>query len=213
MRKLLLIAGVAALAIPGLASAQPGCRAEQHDNRVAGTVLGAAGGALLGGAISGRAGGAIVGGVAGGALGNVVGGASTNCVDYPRTGHYDANGVWHQASGYYDADGNWVDTRPPAVDYGYAPNPNDYNADVAYTGARDDINSREIWIDQRIREGDSSGAIAPSDAHADQRRLARIRDDQAEMATDHDGLTADDRDNLSSQLDDLGNDVRGQWRY
>lgn len=213
MRKLLLIAGVAALAIPGLASAQPGCRAEQHDNRVAGTVLGAAGGALLGGAISGGAGGAIVGGVAGGALGNVVGGASTNCVDYPRTGYYDSAGVWHAASGYYDADGNWVDTRPPAVDYGYAPNPYDYNADVAYTGSRDNINDREIWLDQRIREGDASGAISNRDADCDQRKLAAIRDFQSAKAVEHNGLTDGDRANIAGQLDDLGNDVRSQWRY
>ena len=89
MRKLLLIASVAAVAIPGLASAQPGCREQQHDNRVTGTVLGAVGGALLGGAISGHAGGAVIGGVAGGAVGNVAGGASVSCADYH--GYYDAD--------------------------------------------------------------------------------------------------------------------------
>jgi hypothetical protein len=114
MRKLLLIAGVAALAVPGLASAQPGCREQQHDNRVAGTVLGAVGGALLGGAVAGhgsKTAGAVVGGVAGGAVGNAVGGATTSCADYPRTGYYDSSGVWHAGYGYYDANGDWVDTR------------------------------------------------------------------------------------------------------
>jgi hypothetical protein len=213
MRRLLLIAGVAALAVPGLASAQPGCRAEQHDNRVAGTVLGAVGGALLGGAISGHAGGAVVGGVAGGAVGNVVGGASTTCADHPRTGYYDQNGVWRAASGYYDADGNWVDTRPPAVDYGYAPNPGDYGADVAYTGARDDLNAREGWLQSRIAEGDSSGAISRGDADYDMRTLAGIRDYQAAKAAEHDGLTGGDRDNIADKLDDLSGNVRSQWRY
>jgi hypothetical protein len=213
MRKLLLIAGVAALAVPGLASAQPGCRVQQHDNRVAGTVLGAAGGALLGGAISGHAGGAIVGGLAGGAVGNVVGGASTTCADYPRGGYYDQNGVWRQASGYYDADGNWVDTRPPAVDYSYAPNPNEYGADVAYTGARDDVNARETWLQSRIAEGDSSGALSRGDADYDLRKLAGIRDFQSAKAAEHDGLTDGDRDSVADKLDDLGNDLRSQWRY
>ena len=42
MRKLLLIAGIAslavpALAVPSMASAQPGCREQQHDSRVTGT--------------------------------------------------------------------------------------------------------------------------------------------------------------------------------
>ena len=213
MRKLLLIAGVAVLAVPGLASAQTSCREQQHDNRVAGTVLGAVGGALLGGAISGHAGGAVVGGVAGGAVGNVVGGASTNCVDYPRGGHYDQRGVWHEAAGYYDADGNWVDTRPPAVDYSYAPNPNEYGADAAFTGSRDDLNGRENWLQSRIAEGDSSGAISRSDADYDMSKLAGIRDFQSAKAAEHDGLTDGDRDNVSDKLDDLSNDVRSQWRY
>jgi hypothetical protein len=213
MRKLLLIAGVAALVVPGLASAQPGCRAEQHDNRVAGTVLGGVGGALLGGAISGHAGGAVVGGVAGAAVGNVVGGASTSCADYPRGGYYDSRGVWHEAAGYYDADGNWVDTRPPAVDYSVAPSPDDYGADVAYTGRPGDLSARESWLQSRIAEGDSSGAISRSDADYDMRKLAGIRDFQAAKAAEHDGLTGGDRDNIASKLDDLGSDVRSQWRY
>ena len=111
MRKLLLIAGIAAIAVPGLASAQPGCREQQHDNRVTGTVLGAVGGALLGSAVAGhgsKTAGAVIGGVAGGAVGNAVGGASTNC-DY-RTGYYDSGGAWHAANGYYDRYGTWHTT-------------------------------------------------------------------------------------------------------
>ena len=211
MRKLLLIAGVAALAIPGLASAQPGCRVQQHDNRVAGTVLGAVGGALIGGAVSGRASGAVIGGVAGGAVGNVVGGASTNCANY--RGYYDADGAWHEASGYYDADGNWVDTRPPAVDYSVAPSPYDYSADVAFTGSRDDLNGREAWLASRIREGDSSGAISRGDADHDLRTLAGIRDFQSAKAEEHDGLTDGDRDNIAAKLDSLSGDLRAQWGY
>jgi hypothetical protein len=216
MRKLLLIAGIAALAVPGLASAQPGCREQQHDNRVAGTVIGALGGALLGGAIAGhgsKGAGAVIGGVAGGVAGNVVGGASTNCADYPRTGYYDANGVWHEADGYYDANGNWVDTRPPAVDYSAAPNPDNYGADVAFTGRRDDLNGRESWLQSRIDEGNSSGAISRGDADRDFRTLARIRDDQAARSEEHDGLTDEDRDNIASKLDDLSNNLRAQWGY
>lgn len=211
MRKLLLIAGVAALAIPGMASAQTSCREQQHDNRVAGTVLGAAGGALLGGAISGRAGGAVIGALAGGAVGNVAGGASTNCANYH--GYYDANGVWRQADGYYDSDGNWVDTRPPAVDYSVAPSPYDYSADVAYTGRRDDLDARENWLESRIREGDSSGAISSGDADHDLRALDGIRDYQSAKADEHDGLTSYDRDNIASKLDSLSADLRSQWGY
>lgn len=218
MRKLLLIAGVAVLAVPGLALAQPGCRAQQHDNRVAGTVLGAAGGALLGGAISGNATGAVIGGVAGGAIGNVAGGASTDCARY--RGYYDRDGVWHEATGYYDADGNWIDTRPPAVDYGYAtpvyPNvayPDQYGADVAFTGDREDLMGRENWLQNRINEGSSSGAISSYDADRDMRTLAGIRDYQAAKADEHSGLTDYDRDNIASKLDSLSDDVHAQWNY
>jgi hypothetical protein len=214
MRRLLLMASVAALAVPGLASAQPGCREQQHDNRVAGTVLGAVGGALLGGAVAGhgsKGAGAVVGGVTGGVVGNVIGGASTNCD--PRTGYYDTTGVWHSADGYYDADGNWIDTRPPAVDYGYAPNPYDYSADTAYTGRRDDLNGRENWLQARIREGDSSGALRSYDANRDLRTLAGIRDYQTRMSYRNGGLSYDDRDNLASKLDDLQATVRSQWNY
>jgi hypothetical protein len=216
MRRLLLIAGVAALAVPGLASAQTSCREQQHDNRVAGTVIGALGGALIGGAVAGhgsRGTGVVIGGVAGGVTGNVVGGASTNCADYPQTGSYDANGVWHQADGYYDANGNWVDTRPPAVDYSAAPNPQDYGADVAYTGAPGDLNARESWLESRIQEGNSSGAISPGDAAHDFRMLAGIRNDQADKAQAHDGLSDEDRDDLARKLDDLSSNLRSQWDY
>jgi hypothetical protein len=134
-----------------------------------------------------------------------------SCADYH--GYYDADGVWHEASGYYDADGNWVDTRPPAVDYSAAPNPSDYGADVAYTGSRDDVTSRESWLEARIQEGDSSGAISPGDADRDLRTLAGIRDFQAAKADEHDGLTGDDRDNVASKLDSLSADLRAQWSY
>jgi hypothetical protein len=202
MRKLLLIAGVAVLAVPGLALAQPGCREQQHDNRVAGTVAGAVSGAALGGAISGRAAGA------------VVGGASITCADYPQGGFYDSSGVWHAASGHYDADGNWVDDRPPAVDYGPAPpNPIQYGADAAYTGPRDDLSGREDWLQQRISEGASSGAISRSDADDDMRTLTGIRAYQTAKAAEHRGLTGGDRANIVNKLDDLDGNIRGQWTY
>jgi hypothetical protein len=216
MRKLLLIAGLAALAVPGLASAQTSCREQQHDNRVAGTVVGALGGALIGGAVAGhgsQGAGALIGGVAGGVTGNVVGGASASCADYPQTGFYDSNGIWHEPTGYYDANGNWVDARPPAVDSSVAPNPDNYGADVAYVGARGDLNARESWLESRIQEGNSSGAISAADAAHDFRMLAGIRDDQAARAQAHDGLSDEDRDNIGGKLDDLSSNLRAQWGY
>jgi uncharacterized protein YcfJ len=151
MRMLLLVAGVAALAAPGLASAQPGCLAQQHDSRVAGTVVGAGLGATLGSAIVGpgsRGAGVVAGAAVGDAVGNVADGASVTCGGYTQVGDYDADGVWRsgpgyydqdgawrQASGYYDQDGDWVDAPPPPARTSPGPpNAADYGADVAYTG-------------------------------------------------------------------------------
>jgi hypothetical protein len=209
MRKLLLIAGVAALAIPSIASAQPGCREQQHDSRVAGTVVGAGLGALLGSAVAGhgsRGTGAVVGAVGGGVVGNVAGGASVNC-DYSRTadnGYYDDNGVWHAARGYYDSDGNWVDGARPA---------GDYSADVAYVGGSTDLNGREAWLQRRIDNGETSGVITHYDADRDRSRLSSIRDYQIRLYDSHDGLTSYDRSTLNDRLDSLTDTVDSQTRY
>ncbi len=220
MRKLLLIAGVAALAIPSIASAQPGCREAQHNHRVAGTVVGAGLGALIGSAVAGpgsRGAGAVVGAVGGGVVGNVAGGSSVNCDT--RTGYYDGNGVWraysgyyddngswHAASGYYDGDGRWVDGVRPAPSVG------SYGADVAYVGASSDLAGREDWLDRRIAAGENRGALSRFDARGDRSRLTSIRDRQSRLREDHDGLTEDDRSDIGSQLDDLSASVSAQWR-
>jgi hypothetical protein len=86
MRRYLLTAGLLALApallAPDLASAQDRCEQIQNGNRVAGTVLGAIGGAVLGSAVAGhgnKTAGALIGGAAGGYVGNQIGGAQNPC--------------------------------------------------------------------------------------------------------------------------------------
>jgi len=204
MRKLLLIAGVAALAIPSIASAQPGCRAQQHDSRVAGTAVGAGLGALIGSQVAGhgsRGTGAVLGAVGGGALGNVVGGSSVTCAT--ETGYYDDAGRWHASSGHYDADGVWVEGPRPAGDYG---------ADVAYVGRSTDLAGRESWLADRISRGEDVGAITHYDADRDRSRLGSIRDMEGRLRDDHDGLTVDDRADIGARLDDLSASVNAQWR-
>jgi hypothetical protein len=223
MRKLLLIAGLAALVVPSIASAQPGCREQQHDNRVAGTVAGAGLGALIGSAVAGpgsRDTGAVVGAIGGGTVGNIAGGSSVNC-DYLLAGYYDENGVWRAnpgyyddngawqtASGYYDGDGVWVEGVRPLP----PPSADTYGADVAYVGARGDLSGREDWLQQRIEAGEDRGALTRYDADGDRGRLSSIRDLQGRLRDDHDGLSSDDRADLSSRLDDLNASVNAQWR-
>ena len=214
MRKLLLIAGIASLAVPTLAvpsiaSAQPGCREQQHDSRVAGTVVGAGLGALIGSAVAGpgsRGAGAVAGAVGGGVVGNVAGGSSVNCDS--RAGYYDDNGAWHAASGYYDGDGHWVDRARPAD----APSADSYGADVAYVGPSGDLAGREDWLERRIQAGEDRGALTHFDADGDRSRLSSIRDMERRIGDDHDGLSGDDRADIGSRLDDLSASVNAQWR-
>ena len=212
MRKLLLIAGLAALAVPGLASAQPGCLAQPHDNRVAGTVVGAGRGPLIG---------------------DVAAADAAGCGDYTRVGYYDstgvwrsgagsydANGDWRSAAGHYDADGNWVDAAPPpASDRPAPPEAGSYGSDTAYTGPldaapsdtgpADNLTQRENALERRIHQGDNAGAISRDDAEHDFDTLAGIRQFQARRAASQ-GLSPGDRADLLNKLDNLSAIVRSQ---
>jgi len=73
MRRILMISGlIAAIAAPSLAEARTACQQRNHERKVTGTLLGAAGGALVGSAI-GDSKGAIIGGLGGAAVGHEVG--------------------------------------------------------------------------------------------------------------------------------------------
>jgi len=86
MRRTLMIASLAAaVAVPSIASARTYCEQRAHDRRVAGTVLGGVGGALVGGAL-GDTKGAVIGGVGGAVIGNQV--ARTKCYSPPRQASY-----------------------------------------------------------------------------------------------------------------------------
>ena len=93
-----------AATLPGAALAQPydpACVQSNRDNRAAGTVIGAVGGALLGGAIAGRhdrGAGVVVGGVGGAMAGNAIAGSN----DHPCPAGYDYGppsgpGYWNGA--------------------------------------------------------------------------------------------------------------------
>ena len=113
MNKPFLLASLAAIAlIPAMASAESGCRNDDH--RAIGTIVGAGLGALFGNAVSehgGKPGGTIIGGIGGGIAGNLIAGSGQKC-GQNRYGYYDSNGRWvpntRNAEGYYDANGQWV---------------------------------------------------------------------------------------------------------
>ena len=127
MRNMLLVAGLAgALMIPSLAAAQESCERAKHDNKVAGTVIGAIAGGLLGNAVShggGRAGGTAIGAVGGAVVGNQLARNGRPCPDgyVPRQdardeggGYYDRDGDYHayaDSRGWRDRDGRWCAWR------------------------------------------------------------------------------------------------------
>jgi len=119
MRKLLLVAGLAAAAlVPTLAFAQS-CE-QQHDNQVATTLAGAGIGALLGATVAPRrdqGAGAVIGASGGAIVGSQVSRPDRDCTH--AYGYYDHNNQWHaraidraDARGYYDRDGAWVEGAP-----------------------------------------------------------------------------------------------------
>ena len=121
MRRMLMVAGLsAAMAIPSYASARDACQQRAHDRKVAGTVIGGLGGALVGGAIADTKG-AVIGGIGGAVVGNNV--ARVKC-DRGRTAQRTrdversssrgdarsdaARGCSYENRRYYDERGNVV---------------------------------------------------------------------------------------------------------
>jgi hypothetical protein len=98
-----------------------------------------------------------------------------------QVGHYDSYGVWHP----------------------------DYGRDVAYAGAGA-LAAREDAIGRRIDDGQADGLISGSQASYDRDQLGRIRDMQADMVADHDGLTLGDHDRLAAWLDNLDSTIHAQ---
>lgn len=149
MRKLLMIAGLAALACPSLVAAQ-GLHTGPPDAQAA-----------------------------------------------PRLGE----------SGYQDGAGDAVGGPVTAT----APSADTFGADVAFTGLPAEFDGLEAQTEQRIRSGQDRGALTTLDADSDRGRLSTIRDLERQLRSEHDGLSDDDRTNLTSQLDDLNASVNAQW--
>jgi uncharacterized protein YcfJ len=94
MRKTVLTLGlIAALTTPSLAMARSHCEASSHNRKVTGTVLGAAGGALIGGALGHGAAAPLLGAAGGAVVGNQL--ARKKCASYHsyhRHHRYDHRG-------------------------------------------------------------------------------------------------------------------------
>jgi hypothetical protein len=235
MRKHTLLAAIAVAALaPSLAAAQNACEQHKHDQRVAGTVLGAIGGAILGSQVSGhgaRTEGSAIGAVGGAVVGNQLARSHTDCSGY---GYYDGSGVWHanvsgyydnnhhwvnaRADGFYDSDGAWHARGPGRLDEdGYwvaeAPAADSYGANVAYTsgdpwaGAPYGLRERENWLEQRIRHGMETGALSHDDGDRALDRLNHIRSKEAAYRRPDGSISPNDRASIEARLDSLRHDV------
>jgi hypothetical protein len=112
----LAIGLTSALALtPSLASASNYCERDKHDQKVAGTLIGALGGALIGNSVAGhghRGDGALVGAAGGAIVGNQLSRSKDPC---PDGYHYSEDYRVVERRSYYDA----PPPPPPRYEYVY----------------------------------------------------------------------------------------------
>lgn len=231
MRKTLIAAGVAGLAlIPSFANAQQTCE-ERRNNRVAGTIVGGAIGAIAGSAVAGRGDrneGAVIGGLGGAVLGNQLSkGGNGDCRN--AYGFYDNNGVWHSnnvdrsyAQGYYDRQGAWIPGPPPGGNWDrngrWAMSAGSYGAPASYTyrsdwrDAPEDIRERSNWLERRIVRSRNNGVISRGEAQRAMNTLQDIRREERRSYRDDGRLDPREANTLMARLDDLNAQIRWDRR-
>jgi hypothetical protein len=135
-----------------------------------------------------------------------------------RSGHVGANGAWiadsqpgyydaqHQwragpSRGYYDTSGAWV-AIAAATDIG--------TADVSHSseGDRRDVDTREAWLEQRIRTAAHDGALDQDATASDLDRLDAIRREESGMRNQVGQLSSADEARLQGRLDRLSASLR-----
>lgn len=116
MNRLIVMTGLAAVMTAPLLFAPATASASCQDRRLAGTVIGGVGGALIGNSISHGGGGAVLGGLGGAVIGHHVGGSG--CSDYRSTAYYN-NGSRYRYRGAYRSGYRSYRAQPQATRYVY----------------------------------------------------------------------------------------------
>ena len=189
MRNTLIAAGLLAMVIPGAAMAQsydPGCVRSNQDNRAAGTVLGAIGGALIGNAVAGRhdkGAGTVIGGIGGAVAGNAIAGAN----NHPCPAGY-------------------VYAQPPAA--AAPPPPRAFDRQGGgrdfWAGSPQGIHERIDFMQERVDRATRSGWVSRREARGITGEMGRIRSEERRLRDQDRGrLSPPDRDYLQSLLDNL----------
>jgi hypothetical protein len=186
MRRLLLMMSMAAVAIPAMAAAQPGCVPAAAGGTAATTIP--CSGYYDGDGVWRQGGGHY----------------DADGAWHGDSGHYDADGGWVATPAVNVSTSATAPGLQSATDFG---------VDTAYVGgAASDVPGREQWLENLIRRGESGGALRHIDAGHDLGRLASIRSVEARYSARHAGLTDQDRTDIGARLDDLGASVTAQWR-
>jgi Glycine zipper len=191
MKTKLLVAGLfAAAALPALAIAQPygqpaydpGCVQDNHQNNVAGTVIGGITGAIIGGAIGSNNHNTGAGVAIGAATGAVAGNTIARSNDHPCPAGYVYQG-------------------PPPPQYQGPPqaNPGDF-----WYGAPTGINQRIDFMQSRIDTSSARGWVSGRQSYQLNAQLNDIRQQNQNMRYRDGGhLSPQDRDYLQGLLDNL----------
>ena len=217
MRQRLILAGLlAAAALPTFAHAQSydaACRKSHSDDRAAGTVIGAIGGALLGSAVAGhhdRGTGAVVGGLGGAVVGNQI----ARSGEHHCPPGYDY--VEPAPAAYAPPPPAYGPPPPPA--YGPPPPPGAYGPPPPpgsfWYGASYDVRQRIDFLQDRINRSNADGFLSPREYRKLGGDLNTVRR-QARSMTYRDGgqLSPPDRDYLLHRLDDLSRRVHWETHY
>ena len=200
MKRTLLISSLIALAIPAAAMAQPydpACVRENQNNRVAGTVLGAIGGAVIGGAVAGNGhknDGAVVGALGGAVAGNAIAGSQGQpCPNgYVRVERRDQGPPPPQARNDYR------DNRDHR-DYGDRRDHRDF-----WDGAPQDIRQRIEFMQQRVNRSIQSGWLSRRESRDITNQMRRLRQEDRRLEyQDHGRLRPQDRAYLDGLLNNL----------
>lgn len=185
MRFKLLAVGLMLATLPATAMAQPdpGCVQQNQQNRAAGTILGAVGGALLGGALAGRhstGAGVVLGGVGGAVAGNAIAGAN----NHPCP------------AGYYYAPPPGPEGPPPGGGF--------------WASAPRGIHDRIDFMQDRINRAANRGSISPREFHGAMDDLNFTRNEEARLRNQNYGhLRPEDRAYLQSRLNSIA--ARLHW--
>jgi hypothetical protein len=194
--RLMALAAIATLgaatatSAPALAQPyDPGCVRANHDNQVAGTIVGAIGGALIGNAVSGRhdkGAGTAIGAVGGAVAGNAIAGANNQ----PCPAGYVYQG-------------------PPGPPPGPGPGRRDF-----WYGAPNGVHERIDFMADRINRAASNGWISPRETRDANRELQRIRTEDRRLRYQDGGqLRPVDRDYLQGLLNNLSQRLHWAEHY